>query len=225
MLYEVQLTNYQGPLDLLLNLIEKNKLDITEVSLSKVTDDYLNYLEKNDIESEQINGFLEIALKLVYIKSQALLPVIESVDDEDETETADLAYRLEQYRQFKNLGKEISILNQAPLFCRPYQKDIYDKKPKNMSPRLIQNTMQRLLTQKAEMDKPVELKLKGTNTTNYLKVLRNKINNSKTNLQSLLDQAKDEEEKILFFLATLELIKKCEVIFTKSSSDYLLRKT
>ena len=73
--YKVQTPVYEGPLDLLLSLIERAELDITTVSLASVTDQYLEHLRNVDQQKpDEISSFLVIATKLVQIKSEALLP-------------------------------------------------------------------------------------------------------------------------------------------------------
>ena len=73
--YKIDTPVYQGPLDLLLQLIEGAELDITTLSLAQVTDQYLKHLEKlQDMPPDEISAFLVIAAKLIQIKSEALLP-------------------------------------------------------------------------------------------------------------------------------------------------------
>jgi len=73
--YSVTVPVFEGPLDLLLQLIEHSELDITSVSLAMVTDQYLDYIHQlKNIEAEEISAFLVIAAKLIQIKSEALLP-------------------------------------------------------------------------------------------------------------------------------------------------------
>jgi len=102
--YKVQIEQFQGPLDLLLRLIEKEKLDITEVALSKVTEQYLKHLELiEESLPEDLADFLVIATKLLYIKSKALLPYLYPEDD-DET---DLAEQLKMYKLFLEAAKKL----------------------------------------------------------------------------------------------------------------------
>src|SRR5437867_8934159 len=73
--YKVQTPDYEGPLDLLLDLIERAELDITSVSLATVTDQYLAYIKNlEQVNADEISAFLVIAAKLLQIKSEALLP-------------------------------------------------------------------------------------------------------------------------------------------------------
>lgn len=101
--YRVELPVFQGPLDLLLSLIEREELDITRVSLAQVTGQYLAYLEAMErVPPELLADFLVVAAKLILIKSEALLPrppaiVAESVGDTGD----DLVEQLRLYKQFK----------------------------------------------------------------------------------------------------------------------------
>src|SRR3990170_2755668 len=102
--YEVRLPVFEGPLDLLLHLIEREELDITKVALAQVTDQYLAYLAMlKEVEVQVLTDFLVVAAKLLLIKSQALLPKPPpSVLDEEEEDIGDeLARQLRVYKQFK----------------------------------------------------------------------------------------------------------------------------
>ncbi|QAY74273.1 segregation/condensation protein A [Agromyces protaetiae] len=104
--FRVALTNFEGPFDLLLSLIAKHELDITEVSLSKVTDEFISYLKGLDSEEEldRASEFLVVAATLLDLKVAGLLPQGELVDAEDVAllEARDLLFaRLLQYRAFK----------------------------------------------------------------------------------------------------------------------------
>ncbi|RLQ86440.1 segregation and condensation protein A [Mycetocola zhadangensis] len=104
--FQVALGNFEGPFDLLLSLITKHELDITEISLSKVTDEFISYLRSLDsaAEMDQASEFLVVAATLLDLKIAGLLPQGELVDAEDVAllEARDLLFaRLLQYRAFK----------------------------------------------------------------------------------------------------------------------------
>lgn len=104
--FSVALSNFEGPFDLLLSLIGKHQLDITEISLSRVTDDFIAYLRGLDSaeELDQATEFLVVAATLLDLKVAGLLPQGELVDAEDVAllEARDLLFaRLLQYRAFK----------------------------------------------------------------------------------------------------------------------------
>ena len=104
--FRLTLTNFEGPFDLLLSLIAKHEMDITEIALSKVTDEFISYLRGLDTEDEldQASEFLLVAATLLDLKVAGLLPQGELVDAEDVAllEARDLLFaRLLQYRAFK----------------------------------------------------------------------------------------------------------------------------
>ncbi|HTN55231.1 MAG TPA: ScpA family protein [Microbacterium sp.] len=107
--FRVSLSNFDGPFDLLLNLISKHELDITEVSLSKVTNEFITYLREldGDQELDQASEFLVVAATLLDMKVAGLLPQGELVDAESVAllEARDLLFaRLLQYRAFKEVS-------------------------------------------------------------------------------------------------------------------------
>ena len=102
--YTVTIPVYEGPLDLLLQLIEHAELDITAVALAQVTDQYLSYIHQMQVPADEISAFLVVAAKLLQIKSEALLPrpPVREVGEEDLGEA--LARQLQIYKRFKELA-------------------------------------------------------------------------------------------------------------------------
>lgn len=103
--YLVQTPVYEGPLDLLLQLIERAELDVTAVALAMVTDQYLQYIRQmQEARAEEISAFLVIAAKLIQIKSEALLPrpPVRETGEEDPAEN--LARQLRIYKRFKEIA-------------------------------------------------------------------------------------------------------------------------
>lgn len=107
--YQVATPVYQGPLDLLLQLIERAELDITKLSLARVTDRYLAYIERlPELSAEEVSGFLVIAAKLIQIKSESLLPQAPARDMGEEDPGEELARQLRLYRQFKHIAQSLN---------------------------------------------------------------------------------------------------------------------
>jgi segregation and condensation protein A len=109
--FSVDLTNFEGPFDLLLQLISKHQLDITEVALSKVTGDFIAYIKELGDDLEQTTSFLLVASTLLDLKTARLLPQAEVEDEEDLAllEARDLLFaRLMQYRAFKQVAGVIA---------------------------------------------------------------------------------------------------------------------
>ena len=100
--YHIQTPVYQGPLDLLLQLIERAELDITKIALAQITDQYLAHLRNLETRSpEEVSAFLVIAAKLVQIKSEALLPRPPEREAAEEDPGEALVRQLREYRRFK----------------------------------------------------------------------------------------------------------------------------
>ncbi|WP_203434256.1 segregation and condensation protein A [Jiangella asiatica] len=105
--FEVHLVNFEGPFDLLLTLIAKHKLDVTEVALSQVTDEFIEYIKNADWDLDETSEFLVVAATLLDLKAARLLPSGE-VEDEDDLallEARDLLFaRLLQYKAYKEVA-------------------------------------------------------------------------------------------------------------------------
>lgn len=130
-MYKIKLEQFEGPLDLLLRLIEQQKFDITRVSLSQVTDQFIEYLDQTeDLSLDELVDFLVVAVKLLLIKSKALLP---SLNPEEEEEIQKLEDQLKIYKEYFEASKKIDeiilkknfsfirekSLKIIPIFCPP----------------------------------------------------------------------------------------------------------
>jgi segregation and condensation protein A len=123
--YTVQTPVYEGPLDLLLDLIERAELDITEVSLALVTDQYLAHINGiEELNADEISAFLVIAAKLLQIKSEALLPRPPAREPGEEDASRSLVDQLRLYKRFKEIGAWLSTRqdsNLRPSCVAPHQ--------------------------------------------------------------------------------------------------------
>lgn len=116
-IFKVKLEAFEGPLDLLLNLIEKRKLSITQVSLSKVADDFIGYIQSfDDFPMAESADFILIASTLVLIKSKSLLPGLE-LSEEEKGSIEDLEFRLKLYQRIREASKGIKeLFGTRPMF-------------------------------------------------------------------------------------------------------------
>ncbi|MEG1859926.1 MAG: segregation/condensation protein A [Christensenellaceae bacterium] len=111
--YTVKLAQFEGPLDLLLHLVGKAKIDLQDIFISEITEQYLDYMEQiKEVDMDRASEFLNMAATLLYIKSRALLPIRrEELEDEyfvdPETE---LIERLRVYKIYKELGERLADL-------------------------------------------------------------------------------------------------------------------
>ena len=105
--FKIKTEVFEGPLDLLLSLIEKRKLLINDVSLAKVTDDFISYLQNREVYSiKDASEFLVIASTLLLIKSRSLIPSL-NLSEEEQTDMRDLELKLKIYKKIKELSMNI----------------------------------------------------------------------------------------------------------------------
>ena len=104
--YAVKIDNFQGPLDLLLNLIEKNKMDIYDIKLDEITDQYLEYINRaQELNLDLASEFLSLASTLLYIKSRKLLPG--KNEEEEEISEEELIRRIIEYKKYKDITEKL----------------------------------------------------------------------------------------------------------------------
>lgn len=104
--YEIKLDNFAGPLDLLCYLIEKDKMDIYQVNISEITDQYIDYLnEMEKLNLDIASEFIVMASTLIYLKSKGLLP--KQVEDEAEITEEELIRRIIEYKKYKEITKKL----------------------------------------------------------------------------------------------------------------------
>lgn len=103
-MYQVKMENFEGPLDLLCHLVEKNKMSIYDIKINDITNQYLDYLQMmQEMNLEVTSEFIIMASRLIYTKSKMLLPV----DEEDEEEEIDLVQMLIEYKKYKESTLEM----------------------------------------------------------------------------------------------------------------------
>lgn len=223
--YQVQIQAFEGPLDLLLQLIEKDKLSITEVSLASVTDQFLSYIDKREhVPLVELSSFLGIAAKLILLKSRSLLPTLEFTDDEDQS-IEDLQMQLELYALFKESAKTLQgILESQKSFVVRDQYIGLEKvyfPPVGIGAQDLYSAFRGILGELEEavvlpeqtLEKIISLE-KRIQHIQHLLTERGKIAFSK-----MLQDGAHREEKIVSFLALLELIK-LKFIFVEQSSHF-----
>lgn len=104
--YAIRLDNFEGPLDLLCHLVDKNKMEIHDVNITEIADQYIEYLnEMEELNLEIASEFLVMASTLLYLKSKSLLP--KQVEDEGELTEEELIYRIIEYKKYKEISKTL----------------------------------------------------------------------------------------------------------------------
>ncbi|MFR3920018.1 MAG: segregation and condensation protein A [Clostridia bacterium] len=104
--YAIKIENFEGPIDLLLHLIDKNKMNICDVKLSEITDQYIEYIKKmEEMNLEITSEFLVMASTLIYIKSKSILP--KNVEEGEEISAEELLHRIIEYKKYKEITKKL----------------------------------------------------------------------------------------------------------------------
>ena len=106
--YAIKLENFEGPLDLLCHLIDKNKMDICEIQISRITEQYLDYLNKmEELNLEIASEFLIMASTLLYLKSKTLLPKVDDEEQDKEMTEEELLRRIVEYKKYKEITAKL----------------------------------------------------------------------------------------------------------------------
>lgn len=238
MKYNIQLQVYEGPLDLLYDLISKQKIDIKDISIIEITKQYIQYLsmlEKMDLEIT--SEFITMASKLLEIKSKYLL-YKQKDDEEIEDPRLELARQLEEYKKFKlaaeELRENISYVNE--LFYRKKEEIIVDESVdlSDISIEAIKNILPYILKVKTSeseevKDERLDKIVKGRiiSVEEKINYIRNIINEkSEVRFTKVIEEC-DKDEVIATFLSILELIKAKEIIVAQDIffDDILIKKS
>lgn len=118
--YEIKINQFEGPFDLLLFFIERDELNIHEIPISKITDDFLNYIQNlTSLNIEVASDFILMASTLMRIKAQTLLPQSTNDVEEEIDMKEELVQKLILYKHFKNISKKLKILEDARCQLHP----------------------------------------------------------------------------------------------------------
>lgn len=129
--FKFNITNFEGPLDLLLYLITKNKKSIFEISLNELTDEYVSYLqEMNENNIEVASEFVVMAATLLDIKARKLLPELEEPEEEEQISEEEILRRLSQYKIYKEISEKINQMYKENFgsFVKSFEKIKFKKK-------------------------------------------------------------------------------------------------
>lgn len=129
--FKFNIANFEGPLDLLLYLISKNKKDIFEISLSELTDEYVAYLqEMNEKNIEVASEFVVMAATLLDVKARKLLPQLEEEEEEEQISEEEILRRISQYKIYKEASEKINEIYKENFgsFVKAFEKIKFNKK-------------------------------------------------------------------------------------------------
>ncbi len=222
---KIKLEKFEGPLSLLLKLIEKEELDITQISLSKIANQYVDYIRSASfIDPESLADFLLLAARLLLIKSKAMLPYLYP---EEEEEIEDLEKQLKLYKEFLEATKKVeNILGKKKfMFAREFNRKVAlgDRAtfspPKDLKKEEMADLFASFLVRIKPAEKLGEEKIEvKVSIDDKILFIRNVISSRmKMSFNNILLKAKTKTEKIVSFLAMLELIKQRELVAEQGS--------
>ena len=239
MKYKIQLQVYEGPLDLLYDLISKQKIDIKDISIIEITKQYINYIEMLEkMDLEVTSEFITMASKLLQIKSKYLL-YKQKDEDESEDPRLELMEKLEEYKKYKLAAENLkdSVNYKNDLFYRKKEEIIIDEKMdlEEISIQAIKNILPLILKIKSEEEDQKEItdeklkkivKGKIVSVEEKIKYIRDIISEkSEVRFTNIIESC-DKNEVIATFLSILELIKIKEIVVDQSIffDDILIKK-
>lgn len=230
MSYQIKLEQFQGPFDVLLQLIEQQKVDITNISLAEITESFLQYLDEiEELYPDELADFLVMATRLLYLKSRLLLPYLTVDDDEPATQLAD---HLKIYKEFRDasLVLEQTIAQRHFAVARPVASSLFSTIEFSPPPHITVDDLHdyyggvidRLETvikiPAAAIRKAISLKEKITALYELLQQQK------QIHFSRLVHDQADRLNIVLTFLAILELVKQNSVTVEQSNhcSDILI---
>ncbi|MFR5190096.1 MAG: segregation and condensation protein A [Clostridia bacterium] len=220
--YAIKIENFEGPLDLLCYLIEKNKMNIYDIRISDIADQYITYINQmENMNLEITSEFLVMASTLVYMKSKSLLPT--QVEDEKELTEEELLNRIIEYKKYKEAAKKlkenfeifskryVKIQEEIPLpkqrLEKAYQKEIMV----SLYAQVVENNSQRL----NENAKNIEKAITDTYTvgSKVKEIFRELLRKPKFVFNKLYTVSRcNKQEVVTAFTGLLELSRRSKVI-------------
>src|ERR1700756_2281383 len=215
--YKITIPTYEGPLDLLLDLIKKQEMSIHDIQIAKITSQYLEYLHKlEELNVDVSADFIYMAATLIYIKSKMLLPPdpLASAEEQAADPRAELVQRLVEHEKFKNAAQLLYQKQQIEenVWSKPDKSLYHDEGTKGelvVSLVDLVRVFQQVLERKKEVAR-IELKHEQFTVSQMIAQLRSQILASDTSSASLIqffEACPSRHAMIVAFLAVLEMVK------------------
>jgi len=215
---DIKTEEFQGPLTVLLNLIQEEKLDITRISLAKIADQYTEHIQNiPQINPVDLSDFLVVAAKLLLIKSKALLPYLYT---EEEDEIRDFEEHLKMYQEFLRASEKIKEILEARrfMFTRVFDKrSLIQAKfspPAGVSKDILAdvflNFLKKIEPEKEKLEEEV-IERKISLEEKIMEIQSKLLKSIKISFNKIIHNIKSKNEIVVSFLAVLELAKQRQV--------------
>ena len=215
--FTVALPTFEGPLQLLLHLIESRQLDVLTVPLAEVADAYVEHLARHPVDAAHLSEFVAIAAQLILLKSKRMLPaepLPPLPDGADEMDEDELRRRLVEYRALRDAAVALGARDgSAPLMRRePRESDLPETPTEPMPVGVLVSALERLAAIPEPVAPPPEIVAREVTIGQQIGVLRAALSQSgRVVLQSILASCRSRTEAAVTFLATLELVRRRQV--------------
>ena len=229
MAYTVSLKLFDGPLDLLLTLIGKARIDIQEIFVSEITEQYLAYMAGVDeLDMESASEFLQMAATLVEIKSRAMLPKPPRVEDEEGlTPEEALVRQLTEYKKFKEASREMQKLESEAREILTKLPEEFPLPPQEVE--LTGLTLEKLTRAFARVLKRLEESRSGSGPQRHIRRdtytvgqcmarIGRMVRKGRCAFTALFEDAADRDEVITMFMAMLEMVKHSRLHISQEST-------
>ncbi len=232
--YKIQLEIYEGPLDLLLDLIRKQEIDIHNIPIARITGQYLDYLHKLERLDIDISAdFIYMAATLIYIKSKMLLPSDPLAGPEEELDPrSELVHRLLEHEKFKNAAQMLYQKQQLEehVWSKP-DRTLYEGEESEgemvVSPLDLVKVFQQVLERRREVVK-IDLQHEQFTVAQMMEQLRKRLVAADAGVQlvAFFEECPSRHAMIVAFLAVLELVRMQAVLMVQEKlfGEILLRK-
>lgn len=236
--YEIVLESFEGPLDLLLNLISKAKIDIYDIPIHIITKQYMDYIyAMEEMNLEIASDFLVMASTLIEIKSKMLLPKEKVIFDDEEFEIdprEELVRKILEYKKFKEAAEELKEfeIEKSKTYYKPkedlseYEDGIIDFE--SFSVDLLIKALNDMLSKKGLMEEEIDIKQINRDEYTISECINNIFDKLKVSKQikftDLIKSDSERNEIIAYFLSLLELIRNRSIIVRQEKifSDLLI---
>lgn len=218
---EFHLDHFDGPMDLLMHLIEKNRIDIYDIPISELTQQYLMYLEDaKSMNLEIASHFLLLASQLIRIKIKMLLPKRRNEQDEEDPRSV-LVDQIVAYKFFKGLSQDLEEMQQtaSSYYARPVDMKVLGEKykkiepPKGLDMNILLNAFEQLADSSKEKKQVMVVEKMSFSIESLKEELINFCQNSSyPTFRTVLENCQNVDEMITFFLALLECIRRNEIV-------------
>ena len=221
--YAIKIDNFEGPLDLLCHLIDKNKMSINDINLTEITDQYVDYINKmEEMNLEVTSEFIIMASTLIYLKSKSLLP--KEVDDEEEISEEELLRRIIEYKRYKEITKTLREMydkNAVRFYKAPDEIELpkqklernYDKQEIIDAYANIIRINKEKVNENADNIEKIAITDKYTVASKVKEILKQLVNKPKFVFNKVFSlQRCEKEELVTAFSGLLELSRRNKVI-------------